>query len=265
MQVRLQVMVRVLSVPCLPIVLRFASCSARFASSLLRPTFRCSLRVSSCQFLGVPYVAYTLEKFSSERLIVNTRELDCTTLIENVTALTLCAYRRQYTWQAYLDALRDMRYREGKADSYTSRIHYFTEWITANTAKGIVKEIQAPNPPFKAIQTVKVDYMSTHPNSYKALCEHPEYVSDIRRMEQKVSGGKFRYIPKGLVSNSALLKKAVRDGDIIAITCKKKGLDIAHLGLAHRTHDAGAVSAEAPHSHWHQNHQDKQIILNQKE
>ena len=47
------------------------------------------------QFLGVPYVAYTLEKFSSERLIVNTRELDCTTLIENVTALTLCAYRRQ--------------------------------------------------------------------------------------------------------------------------------------------------------------------------
>jgi hypothetical protein len=125
-----------------------------------------------------------------------------------------------------------MRYREGKADSYTSRIHYFTEWITANAAKGIVKEIQAPNPPFKAIQTVKVDYMSTHPNSYKALREHPEYLSDIRRMEQKVSGGKFRYIPKGLVSNSALLKKAVRDGDIIAITCKKKGLDIAHLGLA---------------------------------
>ena len=35
------------------------------------------------QFLGVPYVAYTLEKFSSERLIVNTRELDCPpTLIE---------------------------------------------------------------------------------------------------------------------------------------------------------------------------------------
>jgi hypothetical protein len=51
-------------------------------------------------------------------------------------------------------------------------------------------------------------------------------------MEQRVSGAKFRYIPKSLVSNSSLLRKAVRDGDIIAITCKKKGLDIAHLGFA---------------------------------
>ena len=184
------------------------------------------------QFLDVPYVAYTLEKFSDERLIINTRQLDCTTLVENVTALTLCAYRGRYTWQAYLDALRDMRYREGIANSYTSRIHYFTEWIMANTSKGIVTEIQAPNPPFTAVQTVNVNYMSTHPDSYKALREHPEYVSDIRQMEQRVSGAKFRYIPKSLVSNSSLLRKAVRDGDIIAITCKKKGLDIAHLGFA---------------------------------
>ena len=181
---------------------------------------------------GVPYVASTLEVNKKEQLVVNLRQLDCTTLVENVTALTLCAYRGQYTWQAYLDALRNMRYREGIADSYTSRIHYFTEWITANEAKGIVTEIQAPNPPFKALQTVNVNYMSTHPNSYKALREHPEYVSDIRRMEQRVSGGKFRYIPKAIVSNGSLLRKAVRDGDIIAITCKKKGLDIAHLGLA---------------------------------
>jgi hypothetical protein len=28
------------------------------------------------------------------------------------------------------------------------------------------------------------------------------------------------------------MRKAVRDGDIIAITCQKPGLDIAHLGFA---------------------------------
>ena len=28
------------------------------------------------------------------------------------------------------------------------------------------------------------------------------------------------------------MRKAVKNGDIIAITCKKKGLDIAHLGFA---------------------------------
>jgi hypothetical protein len=29
-----------------------------------------------------------------------------------------------------------------------------------------------------------------------------------------------------------LLRQAINDGDIIAITCKKEGLDIAHLGFA---------------------------------
>ena len=42
------------------------------------------------KFLGVPYVAHTLEVNDSEQLVVNTRQLDCTTLVETVTALTLC-------------------------------------------------------------------------------------------------------------------------------------------------------------------------------
>ncbi|MBQ9649282.1 MAG: DUF1460 domain-containing protein [Prevotella sp.] len=184
------------------------------------------------QFLGVPYVAHTLESEGDERLVVNTRQLDCTTLIETVTALTRCVYSQQYTWQAYLKALTAMRYRQGIIDRYTSRIHYFTEWITENSNRGLVTEIQQPNPPFTAVQTVNVNYMSQHPGSYQALRRHPEYVSEIRRMEQSVSGQKFRFIPKARVGRSAELRKVVRDGDIIAITCKKAGLDIAHLGLA---------------------------------
>lgn len=184
------------------------------------------------QFLGVPYVAHTLESKGEERLVVNTRQLDCTTLVETVTALTQCAYSRQYTWQAYLRNLTAMRYRQGVIDRYTSRIHYFTEWITQNSKAGLVAEIQQPDPPFAAIQTVNVNYMSQHPDSYQALRLHPDYVGEIRQMERQVSGQKFRYIPKARVGRSAELRQAVRDGDIIAITCKKAGLDIAHLGLA---------------------------------
>lgn len=184
------------------------------------------------KFLDVPYVAHTLEVNNDERLVVNTRQLDCTTLVETVTALTLCAYRHLYTWRDYLNALVAMRYRDGRIDTYTSRIHYFTEWITANTEAGIIMEIQTPNPPFSAVQQVSVNYMSQHPESYKALRNHPEYVGKIREMERRVTGGRFRYIPKGVVGDAALLKKVVRDGDIIAITCNKKGLDITHLGFA---------------------------------
>ena len=183
-------------------------------------------------FIGKPYVAHTLEVGDKERLVVNTRELDCTTLVETVTALTKCAYQKKYTYAAYRAALQAMRYRNGKIDNYTSRIHYFTDWITENSKTGLVTEIQQPNPPFTSVQTVKVNYMSQHPQSYKALKTHPEYVPEIRRMEQRVSGQQFRYIPKARVGRSAELRQAVKDGDIIAITCNKAGLDIAHLGFA---------------------------------
>lgn len=184
------------------------------------------------QFLGNPYVAFTLEVADPETLVVNTRQLDCTTLVENVVALTLCAYRNLYTYRDYLNALVSMRYRGGRIGGYPSRIHYFTEWITENSREGIVAEIQQPNPPFTALQTVKVDYMSKHPQSYKALRLHPDFIPQIRQMEQRVSGQQFRYIPKADVRNTSLLREAIHDGDIIAITCNKPGLDIAHLGFA---------------------------------
>jgi len=184
------------------------------------------------QFLGRPYVAHTLEVNSQESLVVNTRQLDCTTLVETVTALTLCAQSGQWGYADYLRALQAMRYRQGIIDGYPSRIHYFTDWIVENTRAGIVSETQAPNPPFSAWQTVKVGYMTAHPNSYKALRQHPEFIAEIARTERQLNGQRFRYIPKAEVKNTAAMRQAVRDGDIIAITCNKPGLDIAHLGFA---------------------------------
>ena len=183
-------------------------------------------------FLGRPYVAYTLEVCDPERLVVNTRQLDCTTLVENVTALTLCINTKRYCWRDFLDALTQIRYRDGRLDGYTSRLHYFTDWIVDNTRKGVVSEVQQQSAPFTAVQTVKVGYMSSHPDAYKALKAHPEMVPVIKRQEEKLNGRKFRYIPKGSVSDTKAMRDAVHDGDIIAITCNKAGLDIAHLGFA---------------------------------
>lgn len=185
------------------------------------------------QFLGVPYVAHTLEINDKEQLVVNTRELDCTTLVETVTALTLCAQQGKKTWNDYLSTLRMLRYRKGELTDYTSRLHYFSDWIRDKQAMKIVKEIQSPNPPFTAVQRVNVNYMSTHPTAYKALKAQPELVSVIRQQEQSLNTVKARYIPKSALRRSTkALRQAVHDGDIIAITCNKKGLDIAHLGFA---------------------------------
>ena len=184
------------------------------------------------KFIGIPYVGHTLEVCDPERLVVNTRQLDCTTLVENVVALTLCVNCKRYCWSDFLDALTQIRYRDGRLDDYTSRLHYFTDWIVDNTRKGVVSEMQQQSAPFTAVQTINVSYMSAHPDAYKALKAHPKMVPVIKKQEEKLNGRKYRYIPKSEVKNTEALRKAVSEGDIIAITCSKAGLDIAHLGFA---------------------------------
>ena len=184
------------------------------------------------QFHDVPYVAHTLEVNDNEQLVVNTRQLDCTTLVETVTALTICVQQEKRRWADYLRTLRTLRYRQGVMDGYTSRLHYFTDWIDDKQLMGIVSEIQGPNPPFTALQKVQVSYMSQHPQSYKALKANAALVPVIKRQEQALTGKTYRYIPKQAIRNTQLLRQTIKDGDIIAITCNKKGLDIAHLGFA---------------------------------
>ena len=183
-------------------------------------------------FMGRPYVAHTLEVNEEEQLVTNTEQLDCTTLVENVTALTLCVYRNLYTWRDFQNALVEMRYRDGILNGYTSRLHYFSDWIDDNTAMGLVTEIHAPTPPFTATQTLDVHYMSRHPQAYKDLKAHPAMIPIIKTQENALTGRQYRYIPKAEVRNTKVMRSAVHDGDIIAITCSKPGLDIAHLGFA---------------------------------
>lgn len=182
--------------------------------------------------LGRPYVAHTLEAPGKERLIVNLRQLDCTTLVENVAALTLCHNAGQKTFAHFKAALTRLRYAGGRIDGYPSRLHYFTSWIDDNTALGLVREVQQPKSVFSAVQTVHADYMSTHPKSYSALKVHPEYLPAIREAERKIDGRQFRYIPKSRLANTKAMRHAIADGDIIAITTNKRGLEIAHLGFA---------------------------------
>lgn len=184
------------------------------------------------QFIGRPYVAHTLEVNDEEQLVVNTRQFDCTTFVETVTALVLCVKDGKKRVSDYTDMLCRLRYRQGVLQGYESRLHYFTDWIVDKQQMGLVTELQAPNPPFTALQTVRVNYMSRHPQKYKALKNNPSLVPQIRQQEEQISSLQFRYIPKAVVKNYALLRKTIQDGDIIAITCSKPGLDIAHLGFA---------------------------------
>ena len=182
--------------------------------------------------MNVPYVAHTLEPNDKERLIVNLRELDCTTFVETVTALTLCVRTHRTTFEDYCRVLQKIRYWQGRPPQYVRRLHYFTSWIEDNTTMDLVREIQGPNPPFTAVQTVQAHYMTQHPDKYRMLTVNPQDIPMIREMEQRIEGKKYRYIPQHQLFNNRLLRNTVHDGDIIVIITNKEGLDTQHLGIA---------------------------------
>ena len=185
------------------------------------------------KFLGLPYVAHTLEKGDTEHLIVNLHELDCTTFVETVVALALCDKRNERTFEDFCKHLTTIRYRDGKMKDYTSRLHYFTWWAEDNETLGIVKDIATDSEPFTAVQTININYMSAHPASYKQLKNHSDFVPVIRKMEQDTNGRKFRYIPKkNLAWKQDTSLGAVHDGDIVAMLTDRDGLDTRHIGIA---------------------------------
>lgn len=183
------------------------------------------------KFIGVPYVAHTLDRAKEESLVVNTRELDCTTFVETVLALALCSERNDRTFTDYVSQLQKIRYRQGRV-AYSSRLHYFTDWIEDNESMGFVRKIESNKAPFTAVQRLKINYMSAHPSSYSMLKAHPEWIPEIKKMEQNLTGRSYRYIPKTGINNSQLLRSTIKDGDIIAILTSKAGLDTSHIGIA---------------------------------
>ena len=182
--------------------------------------------------MNIPYVAHTLEPNDQERLIINLRELDCTTFVESAMALTLCVRSGRTTFDDYCRILQKIRYWQGRAPQYIRRLHYFTSWIEDNTTMDLVRELQSPNPPFTAVQTVQAHYMTQHVDKYRMLTVNPQDVPMIREMEKRIEGKKYRYIPKQQLYNNQLLRKTIHDGDIIVIITNIKGLDTQHIGIA---------------------------------
>lgn len=176
-------------------------------------------------FLGTPYVAATLENGMEEKLVINLRELDCTTFAENCLALARTVKMGKTDFNTFALQLEKIRYRNGIRKEYPSRLHYFSDWIHDNHLKGIIDEEINHN-------GVKVEndvhFMSTHPNSYPVLKMHPEVIALIAKQEKDLSADRLFYFPKDNIQN---LYKNLQQGDIVGLTSTVDGLDINHVGI----------------------------------
>lgn len=191
------------------------------------------------ELLEKPYVGKTLEVNPKEELAVNLRELDCTTLVENVLALVLTTRQHSTRFNDFCRNLERVRYRDGKLNGYASRNHYFSEWILSNERQGFITEIRGKEGdsrgnyyPFIDAQRLNCVYMSSHPDRYPMLKGDVEALQLIKENERRVNGRTVHYIPRRLLGKSRKELAMVHDGDILAIVTKKEGLDVSHLGFA---------------------------------
>lgn len=181
------------------------------------------------QLIGRPYVAGMLDAPAEETLVVDLTAFDCVLYVENVLALARAIVLEQETYADYARGVRDLRYRDGAMDGYCSRLHYFSDWIANNEARGTVRNVTAEvgGEPFDK----RITFMGTHRDAYPKLASDSTYAC-ILEMERDLADVDLFYIPQDRIAEAYGL---LRPGDIVATATSIGGLDVTHTGFVHKT------------------------------
>jgi hypothetical protein len=177
---------------------------------------------------GTPYVGFTLElSKDSEYCVVNLKGLDCVTFFEDSLCMARMIKKGKSSPEDLLREVQFTRYRGGKMGDFTTRLHYTTDWFVDNEEKGVVK-LLAPDLPGAEPFTQKVGIMSEHPEHYRQLKAHPEFVPAIRRFEETINARSLKYLPMNKLKAA---ERFLQTGDIVGVCTSEEGIDIAHTGL----------------------------------
>ena len=179
-------------------------------------------------FIGTPYVGHTLEAPGAEHLVVNLREFDCLTFVENMLALARCTRSGKTSFEEFRKQLTLIRYTGGAIDGYPSRLHYFSHWMSDNGKKGIVRPLTQELDGVAYTKTI--NFMSTHTASYRQLAD-TTFVQRIRVAEAALTAGPLYYIPAGSIAG---IEGKLQSGDVCGTVTTMAGMDIAHTGMVLR-------------------------------
>lgn len=181
---------------------------------------------------GTAYVAGILDAPAVETLTAPLDRFDCVLFVESVLAMARGIVSGDTTYAGYLANVEAQRYRGGTMDGYGSRLHYFSEWIDDNAARGLAEDVTA-DAPGHAAYTRRVGFMSAHPDRYPHLSD-PAALEAVRAAEARVNATPRSYVPK---NHARTAYAAIQPGDVIATTTNVNGLDVSHVGFATKAAD----------------------------
>ena len=189
--------------------------------------------------IGTPYVPYTLEAYLKgggsplqEPLTLSLTRFDCVTLVESCLAVARLANREDPpTWERFGREIERMRYRGGERHGYTSRLHYFSEWITDGERRGLVKDLGAELGGAEDARPLR--FMTEHRAKYPALADDGVF-REIEAIERTISRHARRVIPTKRIPQ---VVNRIETGDVLAFATEIPGLDVTHAAFAHRGAD----------------------------
>ena len=190
-----------------------------------RPLGRSVVRVGE-QAVGTPYEAYTLEQYLKaggkptglEPLTLSLTRFDCVTLVESCLAIARVARAGGTpTWERFGREVERMRYRGGTRGDYTSRNHYFSEWITDGARRGLLRDLGAELGGVEDVRPLR--FMTEHRASYPALADDGVYRA-IGEMERRLDGQARRVIPTARIADVA---DRIQTGDVLAFATSIPG------------------------------------------
>lgn len=176
------------------------------------------------ELIGIPYGGHPGEK-PETAMIVQMDSMNCVTMVETAMALAMTIAENRSSWRDMLYNMEQVRYRNGRANGYGSRLHYVTDWAIDLAQRGILEEVTAKVcEPRYSIKTL--DYMSRNRDKYPELADSANLAA-IRNVEMGYMSHRSPYIKPSMLKGAKL-----QDGDILALTSTLPGLDVAHIGVA---------------------------------
>ena len=200
------------------------------------PLGRAAARVGELA-IGTPYVAYTLEEYlkaggspsREEPLALSLTRFDCVTLVESCLAVARVARSGGTpTWEHFAREVERMRYRDGKRGDFTSRNHYFSEWISDGARRGLLRDLGAELLGEEDARPLR--FMTEHRKSYPALADDRVFEA-IGAMERRLDRQARRVIP---TTRIAAAIDRIQTGDVLAFATAIPGLDVTHSAMAYR-------------------------------
>jgi hypothetical protein len=192
--------------------------------------------------VGTPYEPFTLEAYlkaggspsRTEPLTLSLTRFDCVSLVEACIAIArVAATEGAPTWERFGGEMERQRYRGGERRGYTSRLHYFSEWIRDNERRGGMRELGRELG--GVADTRPLRFMGTHRASYPALADDGVFAA-IRDHERRLDGEPRWMIPTARIPE---VSDRIQTGDVLAFATGIEGLDVTHSAFAYR--DAAGV------------------------